>query len=68
MRLVCAKIAVMVQETIQEIVSKFLARGGKINSYYLSGNARNKQTLVYLRGWFSGHNIREAISKAISGK
>lgn len=58
----------MIQETVQELVSRFVARGGKINRYYLSGNARSKRTLVYLHGWFSGHNVREAIAKAFAGK
>jgi len=47
-------------------VGKFLKRGGRINKYYLQAWHKNKNTLVYLDGWFGGKNIREAISKALS--
>jgi len=42
-----------------------LARGGKIDKYYLRDWNRNKKTLVYLNGWFGGKTIREAIIKAL---
>ena len=57
-----------IQDSVQDLVAKLIAHGGKINSYYLSGDIRNKQALVYLKGWFSGHNVREAITKAFAKK
>jgi hypothetical protein len=51
--------------TIPELVDHFLKRGGKIDRYYLRDWNKNKHTLVHLKGWFSGKNVREAIQKAL---
>ncbi|MBI2009781.1 MAG: hypothetical protein HYS86_01245 [Candidatus Chisholmbacteria bacterium] len=58
----------MLQETIEELLARFLKSGGKIDKYYLRRDKQTKQTLVHLNGWFSGKNIREAITKAFAGK
>jgi len=47
-------------------VGKFLARGGRIDKYYLQSWNKNKHAIVHLKGWFGGKNIREAISKALA--
>jgi len=52
--------------SIDELVTLFKKRGGVINKYYLQATNRNKQALVYLKGWHRGANIREAIKKALS--
>ncbi len=52
--------------TVDELVCKFLEKGGRIDKYYLQGWSKNKPTLVYLKGWFRGKNIREAILKALT--
>jgi hypothetical protein len=57
----------MANVAIDELIKKFLKRGGHINRYYLQNSTRNKRSLVYLNGWFGGQNIREAIQKALGG-
>ena len=52
--------------TIEELINQLIRKGGRINEYYLRNNNTNKQTLVYLNGWHSGCNIREAITKALN--
>lgn len=54
------------QVTIEELVGKFLDKGGRIDNYYLKSWNKNKHAIVYLKGWFGGKNIREAISKALA--
>lgn len=54
--------------SLTELVGVFSKKGGKIDKYYLRDWNKNKQTLVYLNGWFGGRNIREAILKALSLK
>jgi len=41
-------------------------RGGHVNSYYLKETNKNKHAIVFLDTWFSGRNIREALTKALS--
>lgn len=53
---------------LREMTDKFYKLGGKINRYYLQNNLSSRQTLVYLNGWYSGQNIREAITKALAGQ
>ena len=53
------------EKTLDILIESFLKKGGKIDSYYLRSTNRSKRTLVYLRGWFSGQNIRSAIMKAL---
>lgn len=36
-----------------------------MDKYYLHDWNKNKHALVYLEGWFSGKNIREALLKAL---
>jgi len=49
-----------------ELVSQLLEKGGRIDKYYLQERNKNKHATVYLKGWFGGKNIREAISKALA--
>jgi hypothetical protein len=50
--------------SVSQLVDKFLQKGGRIDKYYLRGTNPSKRSLVYLHGWFSGQNIRDAIMKA----
>lgn len=54
--------------TLEELVSLFRERGGKINNFYLHSSVRTKRTLVHLNGWHSGINMREAIIKALGSE
>jgi len=54
------------QPSVDELIKTFLKRGGRIDKYYLQDNNQNKHTLIYLKGWFAGKNIREALNKALS--
>jgi hypothetical protein len=56
------------QSSLTELVDRFVKKGGKVNRFYLSNPLHCKQTLVYLNGWFSGKNVKEAIEKALSSK
>jgi hypothetical protein len=47
-------------------VAALLLRGGRVDKYYLQGWNKNKHALVFLNGWFSGKNIREALVKALA--
>ncbi len=53
------------EETTDNLIVTFLEKGGRINNFYLQKKSRNP-SLVYLSGWFSGRNIREAILKALA--
>ncbi|OGM30143.1 hypothetical protein A2630_02910 [Candidatus Woesebacteria bacterium RIFCSPHIGHO2_01_FULL_44_10] len=53
---------------IETLIERFLRRGGKIDRYYLRDLTKSKRTLVYLKGWYSGTNIREAITKAFGSQ
>jgi len=48
------------------LVEVLLKKGGHVNKYYLQEWNKNKHAVVFLNGWFSGKNIREAITKALS--
>lgn len=50
--------------SIDKLITLFQSKGGRIDKYYLRGINRGRKALVYLNGWFSGQNVREAISKA----
>jgi len=52
--------------SLQELISILLKRGGRIDKYYLQEWNRNKHATVYLKGWFGGKNIREALLKALA--
>ena len=54
--------------TLNELVGSFREKGGRIDKYYLQAWNKNKHAIVYLKGWFAGKNIREAISKALALK
>jgi len=43
-----------------------LEKGGRIDTYYLQSCNKNKHAIVYLKGWFGGKNIREALMKALA--
>jgi len=51
---------------LTDLITSFIKKGGKINKYYLQDISRNKPSLVYLKGWFRGKNIKEAITKALN--
>jgi hypothetical protein len=53
---------------IDELVSLFIEKGGRINKYYLQNTSRSKPSLVYFNGWHRGNNIREAILKAMGDR
>jgi len=48
------------------LVTTLLEKGGRIDKYYLREWNKNKHAVVYLNGWFSGKNIREALIKALA--
>jgi hypothetical protein len=48
------------------LVDDLLKKGGHVNKYYLQEWNKNKHAVVFLNGWFSGKNIREALTKALS--
>jgi hypothetical protein len=52
--------------SIKELVENVLKRGGHVNKYYLQECNKNKHAVVFLKDWFSGKNIREALTKALS--
>jgi len=54
------------KSSVDELLGIFLSRGGRINEYYLQKWNRNKHTVIYLKGWFGGKNIREALLKALT--
>jgi hypothetical protein len=49
-----------------ELIESFLKKGGKINKSYLA-NPSKGPVLVYYKDWFRGKNIKDAISRALSG-
>jgi len=51
-------------KTLNELIASFIGKGGRIDKYYLREPNRGRRALVYLKGWFSGQNIRSAILKA----
>ena len=53
-------------KTVDEIISDFLQKGGKINPFYLK-NPKKSPTLVFYKKWYRGRNLREAIARALSG-
>ena len=53
------------EKTLDDLIARFVKKGGKIDGYYLRNTNRGKRTLVYLHGWFSGQNVRSAIMKAL---
>jgi hypothetical protein len=54
-----------VENSIDDLLITFFEKGGQVNNYYLQKQRRGP-SLVYLNGWHSGKNIREALSKAIA--
>ena len=49
-----------------ELVALLIKKGGHVNKYYLQESNKNKHAVVFLKGWFSGKNIREALTKALT--
>jgi len=43
-----------------------LAKGGKINRMYLRNSSKGP-ALVFYKKWYRGKNLRDAISRALSG-
>jgi hypothetical protein len=54
------------KSSLSELVKIFLAKGGRVNKYYLCDWNKNKHAIVFLGGWFGGKNIREALIKALA--
>jgi hypothetical protein len=52
--------------TVKELIASLIQKGGRIDKYYLRDWNKNKATIVYLKGWFKGKNIREALVKALN--
>ena len=52
--------------SVDKLVETFLKRGGHVNKYYLRDLNKNKHAVVFLKNWFGGKNIREALTKALA--
>jgi hypothetical protein len=52
--------------SLDKLVENLRKKGGHVNKYYLQEWNKNKHAVVFLNGWFSGKNIREAITKALA--
>jgi hypothetical protein len=61
----CYNNLIVNQPSVDKLIKIFLKKGGRIDKYYLQDNNQSKHTLLYLKGWFAGKNMREAINKAI---
>jgi hypothetical protein len=48
------------------LIKIFLKKGGRINKYYLLESNKNKHAIVFLKDWFAGKNIREALLRAMA--
>jgi len=51
--------------SVDELASVLFKKGGHVNKYYLQEWNKNKHAIVFLKSWFSGKNIREALLKAL---
>jgi hypothetical protein len=58
----------IISQTLEELLERFTKRGGTVNRFYLQTPARNRKSLVYLKGWYTGANIKDAIVKALAGQ
>ena len=61
----CYTLFIYTKFSTDELMALFLEKGGRINKHYLRDWNRNKRTIVYLNGWYSGKNIKEALVKAL---
>lgn len=61
----CYTLNIYTKFSTDELMTLFLEKGGKINKHYLQEWHKNKRTVVYLNGWFSGKNVKEALIKAL---
>ncbi len=52
--------------TLDKLVETLQKKGGHVNKYYLENYNRNKHAVVFLKNWFGGKNIREALLKALA--
>jgi hypothetical protein len=64
--LICDILDVIKNSSLKELIEIFVKKGGKVNKYYLSEVNQRKHTTVFLKEWFSGKNLREAIVRALS--
>jgi hypothetical protein len=48
------------------LVKSFREKGGKINEYYLR-NPQRGPSLVFYKRWYRGKNIKDAITRAMTG-
>ena len=60
------QLAIITETPLDELVDKLLKRGGHVNNYYLKDFNKNKPAVVFLKRWFSGKNIKQALMKALS--
>jgi|GEM_PF-3168237 len=51
---------------IDSLANQLLNRGGHVSQYYLKENNKNKPAVVFLKRWFRGKNIHEALMRALS--
>ena len=58
-------ILMLQKQTIEDLLAQFRQAGGTIDRYYLRTDRSSKKTLVNLNGWYSGKNIREAVTRAL---
>lgn len=62
----CYNVYVDTKSTINELLETFLKKGGHIDKYYLHDLHKGKHTVLFLKDWFGGKNIREALLKALA--
>jgi len=55
-----------IKPSLEELMQTFLQRGGHVNKYYLREANKSKHAVLFLKGWFGGKNIREALTKALA--
>lgn len=48
------------------LVKRLREKGGHVDQYYLKATNKNKHAIVFLKRWFGGKNIREALTKALT--
>lgn len=57
---------IKVESSFESLVESFIKKGGRINKHYLHSWNTHKASIVYLKGWYGGKTVREAILKALS--
>ncbi len=52
--------------SLEKLVEILQQKGGHVDKYYLESLNKNKHAVVFLKNWFGGKNIREALLKALA--